>query len=389
MSEHGRLRRGHAPLPPEATGARPGPWSVLLKVLSAVLSGGLMVLLFMAIIPKLTEFGGVGEQLEQMNPLVVVSIVLVAILIRVASAESIRVLTPTVNVAQSIISREASTAVSNVVPGPSGTAAQWAILRSWGVTTERFARATLASSTTQYVLVLIVPGALVVVWALAGAPAAQGGSDELLVALIAVAVSVVVLALVSAVTKSVPLAHRLGRLAELCVNPLRKVVSKPPLTGVPERFVTLRADLIEEARERGWSVLGWVFANYALNGILLVGCLWACGASYAELPLTLGLILYGVGRVLTMIQITPGGIGVVEIVYTSLYVWVLGDSSYESVVAGVLVYRALTYVLPIVTGAFAYVLWRLMRHKEIRDEKAATEAAEAEAGAAETSSEPS
>lgn len=373
MSEHGRLRRGHAPLPPEATGARPGPWSVLLKVLSAALSGGLMVLLFMAIIPKLTEFGGVGDQLKQMDPIVVVLIVLLAVAIRFASAESIRVLTPNVSVAHSVISREASTAVSNVVPGPSGTAAQWAILRSWGVTTERFARATLASSTTQYVLVLVVPGALVVVWALVGAPAAQGGSNELWVALISVAVSVVVLALVCAVTKSVKLAGWLGRLAEKLVNPPRKVFGKPPLTGVPERFVALRSDLIEEARERGWRVLTWVFANYALNGVLLVVCLWACGASYSELPLTLGLILYGLGRILTMIQVTPGGIGIVEIVYTSLYVWVLGDAAYDSVVAGVLVYRALTYVLPIVTGAFAYVLWRLMRRKEIHDDKVTAE----------------
>ena len=33
-------------------------------------------------------------------------------------------------------------------------------------------------------------------------------------------------------------------------------------------------------------------------------------------------------------------------------------------IAGVLVYRALTYLLPIITGAFAYVIWRVMRRLE-------------------------
>ena len=70
--------------------------------------------------------------------------------------------------------------------------------------------------------------------------------------------------------------------------------------------------------------------------MLLVVCIWACGASYSELPLTLGLILYGVGRILTIIQVTPGGVGVTEIIYTSVFVAVLGESANDAVVAGVL-----------------------------------------------------
>ena len=49
----------------------------------------------------------------------------------------------------------------------------------------------------------------------------------------------------------------------------------------------------------------------------------------------------------------------------------LGDSVHDSIVSGVLVYRALTYAVPIVTGAFAYLIWRLMRRKEIHQEKEA------------------
>jgi uncharacterized membrane protein YbhN (UPF0104 family) len=32
-----------------------------------------------------------------------------------------------------------------------------------------------------------------------------------------------------------------------------------------------------------------------------------------------------------------------------------------------LLYRALTYLLPIVTGAAAYLAWRLMRRRDLRE----------------------
>jgi uncharacterized membrane protein YbhN (UPF0104 family) len=50
---------------------------------------------------------------------------------------------------------------------------------------------------------------------------------------------------------------------------------------------------------------------------------------------------------------------------------VLGEESHDAVLAGVLVYRALTYALPLVTGAIAYLAWRIMRVKEIHDVAAA------------------
>jgi uncharacterized membrane protein YbhN (UPF0104 family) len=93
-------------------------------------------------------------------------------------------------------------------------------------------------------------------------------------------------------------------------------------------------------------------------------CLWACGITGEQMPFTLGFLLYTVGRIATIVNLTPGGVGVVEIAYTAVYVSVLGESAHDAVVAGVLVYRALTYLLPIVTGAFCYLLWRLMRRHE-------------------------
>ena len=65
--------------------------------------------------------------------------------------------------------------------------------------------------------------------------------------------------------------------------------------------------------------------------------------------------------VATVISITPGGVGVAEVVYTAVYVAVLGSSAHDSVLAGVLLYRTLTYLLPMVTGAICYLIWRIQQ----------------------------
>ena len=56
-----------------------------------------------------------------------------------------------------------------------------------------------------------------------------------------------------------------------------------------------------------------------------------------------------------------------EVAYTAVYMTVLGDETESAVVAGVLVYRALTYALPLATAAIACAIWRMMRRKEISE----------------------
>ena len=353
-----------AALPAEALGAPPGPRSVFLKVLSAALSGGLIVLLFAAIIPKVADYDEVWDSLAELRPSAVLLMVVLALLIRVLLAQAYTVITPGLPLGRSLIAREASSAVSNVIPGPSGTASQFVILRSWGVSVERFTRATIGVSVSTDVLVFAGPGLAFVLWALVGMPAANDGSHAWAFGVGALVLSVVAVAVVAAVGRSERLAAGVGRLGQACVNPARRVAGKEPVTSWPDRCVALRADTIDVLREHGWGLLGCIVGGYVINGLLLVLCLWACGISGAEMPFTLGFLLYTVGRIATIVNLTPGGVGVVEIAYTAVYVSVLGESAHDAVVAGVLVYRALTYALPIVTGAFCYLLWRLMRHHE-------------------------
>ncbi len=359
---------GHPSLPAEALGARPGTKSVFFKVLSGALSGGLLVLLFVEIIPAVGDFSGTWESIASLSPWVVVVMFLMAVAIRLLLAEAYAVLTPGLAFGKSLIAREASSAVSNVIPGPSGTATQFVILHSWGVGAERFARVTVVIGLTTNVLIFVAPGIFFAVWALLGMPASYGGADPWLFGLVAIAVSALAIVVVGAIARSVRLAELVGRIAQACVNPVRRLFGKSRVTTWPEQSRVLRAQCIDELKVHGAALLWCIGGGYLLNGVLLVVCIWASGVSDSQLPLSLGLMIYSVGRIATIVSITPGGVGVVEIVYTAVYVYVLGDSAHNAVVAGVLIYRMLTYLLPIITGAVAYLVWRLMRLHEIHEQ---------------------
>jgi membrane-associated phospholipid phosphatase len=68
------------------------------------------------------------------------------------------------------------------------------------------------------------------------------------------------------------------------------------------------------------------------------------------------LAVFAFARLVTAIPLTPGGVGVVELALIAGLIRAGGEGAH--VVAAVLLYRLLTYVLPIVVGAGCYAFWR-------------------------------
>jgi hypothetical protein len=58
------------------------------------------------------------------------------------------------------------------------------------------------------------------------------------------------------------------------------------------------------------------------------------------------------------VPITPGGVGVIDLGYIGGLASAAPDGERAAVVAGVLMFRALTYGVQIPLGAFTYVIWR-------------------------------
>jgi uncharacterized protein (TIRG00374 family) len=99
--------------------------------------------------------------------------------------------------------------------------------------------------------------------------------------------------------------------------------------------------------------------SHAALYAVLVTSLRVMGVSDAEVGWAPVLATFAFARLLTAIPLTPGGVGVVELALIAGMRGAGGDAAL--VVAAVLLFRALTYVLPILSGAFTYLYWRRNR----------------------------
>ncbi len=141
---------------------------------------------------------------------------------------------------------------------------------------------------------------------------------------------------------------RVGRIIER-IRP-----SAPGAVPMPERLVTERDSVLTSIGAR-WphaalaSVAKWLFDFYALLAALV--------AVGDEHRVSLVLLAYVAGAVLTMVPITPGGLGFVEAGLTAALI-ASGVSPGRAVLA-TLAYRLVSYWLPILAGAVAYVWFRI------------------------------
>ena len=83
------------------------------------------------------------------------------------------------------------------------------------------------------------------------------------------------------------------------------------------------------------------------------------GVSGEEVSWAEALGAFAIARLLTALPITPGGLGVIELGLTGALVVAGGPE--VPVVAAVLIFRALTYLVQIPFGALTYLLWQHKR----------------------------
>jgi uncharacterized protein (TIRG00374 family) len=120
-------------------------------------------------------------------------------------------------------------------------------------------------------------------------------------------------------------------------------------------------------RARTLALLGgrWVpitvatLVSHLSTYLVLLLALRHVGVSEAEVSWVQVLAWFAFARLLTAVPITPAGLGLVEATLIGGLTGAGGDR--EQVTAAVLVYRALTWFLPILVGAVCLLWWRRSR----------------------------
>ena len=122
--------------------------------------------------------------------------------------------------------------------------------------------------------------------------------------------------------------------------------------------VTAQRDTVADAFAGHWvRALAFAAANRMLDYAALVASLYAVGARARP---SMVLLAYVIALGLALIPITPGGLGFVEAGLTTILV--LAGVSTDQAVLGTLLYRLISFWLPIPIGALAWAGWRLHSH---------------------------
>ena len=181
------------------------------------------------------------------------------------------------------------------------------------------------------------------------------------VALLGVGLLAASVALVVGVLRSEHFARRVGdRVARLSARPLGWV-HRPPLEDFGERVVEFRRESFGLLRSRWWLLTVAGYGSELSVYLVLLVALRAVGVSESEVSWSVVLASFALVRILQAIPITPGGAGVVELGLTGALVAAGGPNA--EVVAGVLVFRALTWLPPLVLGPLLYVPWHLRQRR--------------------------
>ena len=317
--------------------------------------GALSAALLVAVLLQRDTVTEAMAQLRSLSLVTLGLLVLLAVYERWSRADIVRRLLGGTSLARSVAIHDVGTAISKGVPmgGALGTAVRWSIAREARIPTTRFATMLIAYGiATTFVSWLLPLGALLV---------DVGGRSIEAVDIVLIAVMSVVL-VASATFWTVVLrsdraerwsAGRLQWLWDRVAGRFPSLSDHDPAAGV----TVVRAELLAIAK-RPWWLLARTAGAQLCGAVILFVALRGVGVG-SELGTTEFLRIFFVTHLLGTFAPTPGGVGVVEAGMTGALVAAGVDTPVA--LAGVLVYRFLTYVVPIVFGALLYVGWRTGR----------------------------
>jgi putative heme transporter len=249
---------------------------------------------------------------------------------------------------------QATTAVANTVPAGSaiGIGMTYTMLGSWGYSRSRTTTAVLVSGVWNSFIKLGLPVLALALVALQGG--ATGG--RVTAALLGIAGLVAAIVVFALMLRSEQMAERFGLLAGRAASRLLRLIRRPPVTGWELATIKFRARTIDLVRQRWVAITVTSLVSHLSLYLVLLVTLRHVGVSDAEVSWAEVLAVFAFARLATAIPLTPGGAGFVEAVLIGGLV--AAGGARPQVVAAVLVYRALTWLLPIPVGIGTYLWWR-------------------------------
>jgi uncharacterized membrane protein YbhN (UPF0104 family) len=348
-----------AAVPEESASTGHGPWlnPRAKKWLRILVSLAFLVAIFWFVLQQFADLSEVWSAIQTLTTLEMLALAAATIWNLITYWLVVVIATPGLTVVQAGILTQSTTAVANAVPAGGAVAVglTYTIMSSWGFSKSRSTLSIIVTGIWNNFVKLGTPIFALAILALQGG---QGGG-RLVAAAIGLGGLLGAIALFALILKSEDFARRVANRGEQWASSLLRLLKRKPTTGWDLALVKWRSRVIGLVRDR-WLILtaATLVSHISLYGVLLLS-LRVLGVSEADVGWAEVLAVFAFARLLTAIPLTPGGVGVVELALIAG----LSSSGGEDaqVVAAVLMFRLLTYVLPILVGGCSYIVWQRKR----------------------------
>lgn len=341
-----------------------------VKTIRAAVSIAFVAATFGFFLPRLASYGRVWATIEAMTWAQALLVAAATVASMVAGWIAICSVLPSIRLREAAVANLGSSAVANTLPGGGVLAMgiSWAMFSGWGVSAAGYVLYTLVSGIWNVFVRLSLPGIALLVLLTAGRPdaglvAGAGAGLVLLAAMIGG---------FGLLLRSEPAALRADRGLQRVLAIACRLARRSPPSGAAGSLSDFRVRAAALLSARGWRITAATAATHLSLWLVLLACLHAVGPSQGQVSWQLSLAAFAFVRLVTVLPVTPGGLGITELGLAGILTAGAGHQVTARVVAAVLLYRALTFLLPVPLGAAAGLAWR-HGPSSLRARKAAAE----------------
>ncbi|TMK34683.1 MAG: flippase-like domain-containing protein [Actinobacteria bacterium] len=326
------------------------------KIFGYIVSLIIVIAIFTWAIPKFANYRDVWAAIKTLTPLETWSLVAATLFNLVTYWWANQAALPGLGIGKAAVLTQTTTSVANTLPAGGAVAIglTYAILDSWGFTGTSVALYVGVTGIWNIFTKLGLPMLALVFLALSG----HLTPTYILAAILGLVVLSVAVGLFTLLFRSEAFAIKIGNWLGRVASWFRRLLRKPPVTTWGDGAARFRRDTIALVEHR-WFRLSWttVLSQSALFIVLLMS-LRHMGISEQEVSTAEAFAVFAFSRLLSAVPITPGAVGVIDLGYIG------GLTAFDSaekaqIVAAVLLFRALTYVVQIPIGGFTYIIWRV------------------------------
>jgi uncharacterized membrane protein YbhN (UPF0104 family) len=324
------------------------------KIASTAASVVLLAAIFGFALPHVASYRSVWASVQVMTWPHVLLVVIAAGASLAAGWLVICSILPSIRLREAAVVNLGSTAVANTLPagGALAMGVSWTMLSSWGISSAEYVLYTLVSGIWNVFARLGLPVIALLIIATVGRPQAglfAGAVAGVLLLVIVAACFGLLLRSESFALRADAALHRAQAIGcRLAHRPL-------PAAGSLQRFRELASGLLAT---RGWRITAATAASSLTLWLVLLASVRGVGLSQSQVPWQTSLAAFAFVRLLTVLPVTPGGVGITELGLVGILAAGADHRVAGQITAAVLLYRAVTYLAPIPSGALAWVGWR-------------------------------